>query len=223
MIATVAPMFSSMPPLLFTQPLCSVVEMIPPAKELTRFSASLQSDTRTAGGQERQKPFTFAHGFLVYLFNAYTVCFARASSSASSVCVTPISSVGHIAAKLLTGYSPLHQGLRRRYDASSKCGTARQHEVAGVACYPPKKKTLSLSHQCTPISVLEYNQKNKVSGESRHWPHDWGDVAAVYWVDPFVVPILCLYEISSTAIEFRTPRTLVECQICRGVRRPAKS
>ena len=66
-MATVAPIFSSMPPLLCTQPLWPVVEAMAVANEDTRVSASSRPDTRTAGGQDRQKPFTFAHGFFWYL------------------------------------------------------------------------------------------------------------------------------------------------------------
>ena len=37
----------------------------------TRTSASSCPDTRTAGGQERQKPLVLAQGFFWYLFSAY--------------------------------------------------------------------------------------------------------------------------------------------------------
>ena len=110
LMATVEPMFSSIPPLFFTHALFPVVEAMPIAKLAASVAASSRADTRTAGGQDRQKPFTLAQGLPVYLFSAYTVCLARASSALSAVCVAPISSVGHIAAKLAIGYSLLHQG-----------------------------------------------------------------------------------------------------------------
>ena len=103
--------------------LLPVVDSMAAAKAAIRPAASSCPDTRTAGGHERQKPLVLAQGFAVYLLRPNTVCLARASSALSAVCVAPISSVGHIAAKLAMGYSLLHQGhLRGRLRQGAGAG-----------------------------------------------------------------------------------------------------
>ena len=70
-MATVAPIFSSMPPLLCTHPLCPVMSLMPPDIDVTISSASARPDTRTAGGHERQKPLVLPHGTFVYLIGCW--------------------------------------------------------------------------------------------------------------------------------------------------------
>jgi hypothetical protein len=62
LMAAVAPMFSSMPPLFFTHALCTVVARMAVENLRASVAASALPDTRTAGGQERQKPLVLAQG-----------------------------------------------------------------------------------------------------------------------------------------------------------------
>lgn len=65
-------------------------------------------------------------------------------------------------------------GGLRHYDESSECVTARQHEVAEVACYRTEMTWMGCGaplegKPAHPVSVLDLT-KNKVDGGSRHWP-----------------------------------------------------